>query len=196
MLHLVNGAFSERWYEVSKANGKQAEAEAEWGRAIKPEQLEERLRAQLYDAVAIVLNETSTGVRIRSKMAAVIRQYPDTLILVDAVSILGGYKIDFDELGLDVLLTSTQRQWQHRQAWQLAASRIACWSAPSRCLIAATTSISSAGEIPAQNHTPATPNISLLYATDKQLDYMLAEGLEARFCAARADGASHARLGS
>lgn len=184
VLHLVNGAFSERWYEVSKVNGKQAEAiEVEWGRAIKPEQLEERLRAQHYDAVAIVLNETSTGVKNPLEdMAAVIRQYPDTLILVDAVSILGGYKIDFDGLGLDVLLTSTQKAMALPPGLAFAA--------------VSDRALERAKQVPyrgyyfdflelekflLKNHTPATPNISLLYATDQQLDYMLAEGLEARF---------------
>lgn len=184
VLHLVNGAFSERWYEVSKVNGKQAEAiEVEWGRAIKPEQLEERLRAQHYDAVAIVLNETSTGVKNPLEdMAAVLRQYPDTLILVDAVSILGGYKIDFDGLGLDVLLTSTQKAMALPPGLAFAA--------------VSDRALERAKQVPyrgyyfdflelekflLKNHTPATPNISLLYATDQQLDYMLAEGLEARF---------------
>ncbi len=184
VLHLVNGAFSERWYEISKANGKQAEAiEVEWGRAIKPEQLEERLRAQHYDAVAIVLNETSTGVKNPlEEMAAVIRQFPDTLILVDAVSILGGYKIDFDGLGLDVLLTSTQKAMALPPGLAFAA--------------VSDRTLERAKQVPyrgyyfdflelekflLKNHTPATPNISLLYATDQQLDYMLAEGLEARF---------------
>ncbi|PJF35922.1 MAG: aminotransferase [Candidatus Thermofonsia Clade 1 bacterium] len=184
VLHLVNGAFSERWYEVSKANGKQAEAlEAEWGRAIKPEQLEERLRAQHYDAVAIVLNETSTGVKNPlEEMAAVIRQYPDTLILVDAVSILGGYKIDFDGLGLDVLLTSTQKA--------MALPPGLAFAAVSDRVLERAKQVPYRGyyfdfieleKFLLKNHTPATPNISLLYATDKQLDYMLAEGLEARF---------------
>ncbi len=184
VLHLVNGAFSERWYEISKVNGKQAEAiEVEWGRAIKPEQLEERLRAQHYDAVAIVLNETSTGVKNPlEEMAALIRQYPDTLILVDAVSILGGYKIDFDGLGLDVLLTSTQKAMALPPGLAFAA--------------VSDRTLERAKQVPyrgyyfdflelekflLKNHTPSTPNISLLYATDQQLDYMLAEGLEARF---------------
>ncbi|MFQ3535881.1 MAG: alanine--glyoxylate aminotransferase family protein [Aggregatilineales bacterium] len=184
VLHLVNGAFSERWYEISKANGKQAEAiEVEWGHAIKPEQLEERLRTQHYDAVAIVLNETSTGVKNPlEEMAALIRQYPDTLILVDAVSILGGYKIDFDGLGLDVLLTSTQKAMALPPGLAFAA--------------VSDRTLERAKQVPyrgyyfdflelekflLKNHTPSTPNISLLYATDQQLDYMLAEGLEARF---------------
>lgn len=171
VLHLVNGAFSERWYEVSKANGKQAEAlEAEWGRAIKPEQLEERLRAQHYDAVAIVLNETSTGVKNPlEEMAAVIRQYPDTLILVDAVSILGGYKIDFDGLGLDVLLTSTQKA--------MALPPGLAFAAVSDRVLERAKQVPYRGyyfdfieleKFLLKNHTPATPNISLLYATDRK----------------------------
>src|SRR5215475_14482203 len=111
VLHLVNGAFSERWDYVSKSNGKQVGTlEVDWGKAVKVDQLEAQLKKQTYDAVAIVLNETSTGVKNPlEEMVKVIKQYPDTMILVDAVSILGGYKIDFDMLGLDVLLTSTQK---------------------------------------------------------------------------------------
>ncbi len=184
VLHLVNGAFSERWYEISKSNGKQAEAiEVDWGLAIKPEQLAERLRAEHYDAVAIVLNETSTGVKNPlEEMAAIIRQYPETLILVDAVSILGGYKIDFDALGLDVLLTSTQKA--------MALPPGLAFAAVSDRVLERAKQVPYRGyyfdfveleKFLVKNNTPSTPNISLLYATDKQLDFMLTEGLEARF---------------
>jgi predicted phosphoserine aminotransferase len=184
VLHLVNGSFSERWAEVSKANGKKVDViEAEWGKAVKPEQLADALKKQPYDAVAVVLNETSTGVKNPLEaMVPIIKQYPDTLILVDAVSILGGYKIDFDGLGLDVLLTSTQKAMGLPPGLAFAAvsDRV----------------LERARQVPyrgyyfdfielekmlLKNNTPATPNISLMYATDKQLDYMLAEGLESRF---------------
>ncbi len=184
VLHLVNGAFSERWADVSRVNGKQVDViEVEWGRAVKPEQLEAALRKQAYDAVALVLNETSTGVKNPLEdMVSVIRHYPETLILVDAVSIFGGYKIDFDGLGLDVLLTSTQKAMALPPGLAFAA--------------VSDRALERAKQVPyrgyyfdfleldkflQKNHTPATPNISLLYATDKQLDYMLAEGLDARF---------------
>jgi predicted phosphoserine aminotransferase len=184
VLHLVNGAFSERWADVSKMNGKQADVISEpWGKAIKPERLEAQLKDNTYDAVAIVLNETSTGVKNPlEEYVKIIKQYPDTLILVDAVSIFGGYKIDFDGLGLDVLLTSTQK------AMALPPGLAFC-AVSDRAL-------ERAKQVPyrgfyfdflelekfvVKNNTPSTPNISLMYATDKQLDYMLAEGLENRF---------------
>jgi predicted phosphoserine aminotransferase len=190
ILHLVNGSFSERWADVSQKNGKQVDVlEVEWGKAITPEQLEERLRQQAYDAVAIVLNETSTGVKnTLEDMVAVIRRYPETLILVDAVSIFGGYKIDVDGLGTDVVLTSTQKAMGLPPGLAFAA--------------VSDRALERAKQVPfrgyyfdfleleamlVKNNTPATPNISLLYATDAQLDYMLAEGLENRF-------ARHARM--
>ncbi len=185
-LHLVNGAFSERWAEVSKVNGKQVDViSAEWGKAIKPEQLADALKkaAQPYDAVAIVLNETSTGVKNPlEEYVPIIKQYPDTLILVDAVSIFGGYKIDFDALGLDVVLTSTQKA--------LALPPGMAFAAVSDRVLARAKQIPYRGyyfdfieleKFLVKNNTPSTPNISLLFATDVELDYILAEGLDARF---------------
>jgi len=184
ILHLVNGAFSERWAEISKSNAKQTDViEVEWGKAVKPEQLEAQLKKQSYDAVALVLNETSTGVKNPLEdMVKIIKQYPDTLILVDAVSIFGGYKIDFDGLGLDFLLTSTQKAMALPPGLSFAAS--------SDAVLARAKQVPYRGyyfdlieleKFLQKNNTPSTPNISLLYATDKQLDYMLAEGLENRF---------------
>jgi predicted phosphoserine aminotransferase len=184
ILHLVNGAFSERWADVSKVNGKQVDViSAEWGKAVKPEQLEEALKKQAYDAVAIVLNETSTGVKNPlEEFVPIIKKYPETLILVDAVSIFGGYKIDFEGLDLDFVLTSTQKAMALPPGLSFAAGS-------DRVL-------ERAKQVPyrgyyfdlielekflVKNNTPSTPNISLMFATDVELDHILAEGLEARF---------------
>lgn len=184
VLHLVNGAFSERWAEVSKLNGKQVDTiTVDWGKAIHTEQLEAQLKLEQYDAVAIVLNETSTGVKNPlEEYVQVLRQYPDTLILVDAVSIFGGYKIDFDGLGLDFLLTSTQKA--------MALPPGLAFAACSDRALERAAQVKNRGyyfdlieleKFLVKNNTPSTPNISLMYATDKQLDYILNEGLDNRF---------------
>lgn len=184
ILHLVNGAFSERWAQVSAANGKRVvRLEAPWGRAIRPEQVAQALKADHYDAVALVHNETSTGViNPLAEIAAVVREHADTLLLVDAVSSLGGTPVDVDAWGLDVCLTSSQK----------------CLALPPGLSFAAVSdrALARAQEVPhrgyyfdflelermlARNHTPATPAIPLLYALDVQLDRILAEGLAARF---------------
>src|SRR5574341_114642 len=49
-LHLVGGAFSERWAEVSRSNGKQVDViEVEWGQAHTPEMVADALKGQHYD---------------------------------------------------------------------------------------------------------------------------------------------------
>ena len=88
VLHLVGGAFSERWADVSRANGKRVEViSVDWGRAITPELVEDALKQGEYDAVCLVHNETSTGVvnPVR-EIGEVVRRYEGTLFLVDTVS--------------------------------------------------------------------------------------------------------------
>ncbi|MCL4239574.1 MAG: alanine--glyoxylate aminotransferase family protein [Anaerolineae bacterium] len=184
VLHLVCGAFSERWAEVSQFNGKQADVIAvEWGQAVKPEQLADALRGQAYDAVACVMNETSTGVRNPIEgYAEVLRDYPDTLFLVDAVSIYAGAKVDVDNWGIDVCLTSTQKAFALPPGMAFAAVSPAVLErarqVPHRGYYFDMLEIDRHHQ---KNNTPATPPVSLMYAADRQLDDMLAEGLEARF---------------
>ncbi len=187
VLATVCGDFSERWADVFERNGKATTVLAvERGQAITPELVRQAIEARKtpFDAIAIVQNETSTGVRNPLEaIVGVIKQLsPDTLILVDAVSSLAGDKIEFDALGLDVLLTSSQKCFGLPPGLAFAA-------VSDRALAKAKT-IKSRGyyfdfvELELflkKNNTPSTPAISLMYALDKQLDDMLTEGLEARF---------------
>lgn len=193
VLATVCGAFSERWADVFEMNGKAVTRLAvEQGRAIKPDMVRQAIlqRPTPFDAIAIVHNETSTGVmNPLAEIVAVVRELsPDTLILVDAVSSLAGVKIDFDGLGLDVLLTSSQKCFGLPPGLAFAA-------VSDRAMARAKT-IRNRGyyfdfveleKFLLKNNTPATPAISLMFALDRQLDDMLAEGLEARF-------ARHARM--
>ena len=112
ILHTVNGAFSDRWYKISKACGKDAVAlSVEWGKAIKPEMVDAELAKGGYQALTITENETSTGVRnpIEAIAKMVHAKYPDVLIIVDAVSGLMGDWFDIDGLGLDIVVASSQK---------------------------------------------------------------------------------------
>lgn len=112
ILACVNGAFSKRWHAVAIANGKQAEAlEFTWTEPINPSAVAEAIHRGQFEAVTIVHNETSTGVQnpVEEIAAAVHEASPQTLICVDAVSSLGGVKIEMDVWGIDFLLTSSQK---------------------------------------------------------------------------------------
>src|SRR5476651_1948797 len=63
VLNCMCGAFSDKWFDVSKRCGKQAEAlQVEWGQPIRGEQVREKLKQGGFDAVTLIHNETSTGV--------------------------------------------------------------------------------------------------------------------------------------
>ena len=183
-LNLVNGAFSDRWREVTLANGKDSVVvEVDWGEPIRPEQVEEALARERVDAVAVVHSETSTGVlNPLAAIAEVVHQHPDVLLLVDAVSSLAGADIPVDDLGIDVCLTSSQK------ALALPPG-LALVSVSDRALERARR-VADRGyyfdflELEAyqlRGQTPTTPPVSLLYALDYQLDSIMEEGLSARF---------------
>jgi aspartate aminotransferase-like enzyme len=185
VLSCVNGAFSERWYNVAVTNGKQADRlDATWGEPVLPDQLAEALKNKSYEAVTIVHNETSTGVENPLKeLAGVVHELsPDTLILVDAVSSLAGAKIETDAWGLDFVLTSSQKCLALPPGMSFAA-------VSDRALKKAET-VENRGwyfdllrleKHRIKNSTPMTPSMALIWALDVELDKILAEGLENRF---------------
>lgn len=195
VLCFVNGAFSERWHDVAVGCNKEAlRVDVPWNTAVKPAAAADALAAALatgpVDAVTVVHNETSTGVTspVAEIAAAVRRVSPDTLVLVDAVSSLGGVEVDFDGWRLDLCLTSSQKC--------IAAPPGLAFCAVSDRLMERARATPGRGwyfdfvnldKYLVKNTTPATPAISLLRSLSVQLDHIFAEGLEARF-------ARHARL--
>ncbi len=186
-LNCVNGAFADRFRDVTELNGKANEVlEVAWGQPILPEQVVARLATGEFDAVTIVHNETSTGVTSPIKeIAAAIRAMPngdDIMILVDSVSGLAGARIEMDAWDLDVLLSSSQK------AFALPPGLAFC-AVSDRAMAKAKTvpnrgyyfDFITLAKSMAKNQTPATPAVSLLYALDRQLDDMMAEGMEQRF---------------
>jgi len=187
VLNCVNGAFSDRWREITEANGKANEIlEVEWGQPIIPELVVERLAAGGFDAITVAHNETSTGVTspIR-EIARAVRDSVDgenIMVLVDSVSGLAGARLEFDAWDLDVAITSSQKA--------LALPPGLAFCAVSDRAMERAKRVPDRGyyfdfltlvKYLAKNQTPATPAISLLYALDRQLSLILSEGMENRF---------------
>lgn len=185
VLSVVNGAFADRWYEVAVSNGKDVEKLAfEWDTPASPERIADAVRTGGFEALTIVHNETSTGMQnpVKEVAEAVKAVSLDTLILVDAVSSLGGAKIEMDAWGLDMVLTSSQKC--------LALPPGLGLGAVSDRAMEKAKSVENRGWyfdlVRMEKHrlkdsSPATPTMSLIFALDFQLDRILAEGLENRF---------------
>jgi len=185
VLTCVNGAFAKRWHDVARANGKQADLlEVAWDQPITGERVAEALKHKHYEILTVVHNETSTGLQnpIQEIAEAARSVSPDTLVCVDAVSSLGGARIEMDACGIDMLLTSSQK----------------CLALPPGLALGAVTdrALAYAEGVPnrgwyfdlvlmekhrLKDSTPATPALSLIYALDDQIERILAEGLEKRF---------------
>lgn len=184
VLNCCCGAFSDKWFDVSKRCGLQAEAlRVEWGQPILPEMIDAKLKTGEFDALTIVHNETSTGLmNPLPEIAAVMRKYPDVMFIVDTVSSMSGVKIEVDALGIDVIVASVQK------AWALPPG-LALMAVSERALKKAET-IPGRGyyfdflEFKAnhdKNMTPSTPSIPHIYGLQHQLEKMLKEGMENRF---------------
>jgi aspartate aminotransferase-like enzyme len=181
---LTCGAFSERWHKIALACGKESDALAvDWGRANGGEDLARALSSRRYDAVTITHNETSTGVmNPLAELAAIARQHEDVIVMVDAVSSLGGVPVDFDRNGLDLVFAGTQK-------CLAIPPGLTVYALSARALARAATvegrgwllDFVRAKEGFEKGETSATPSISHLFALDLQIDAILKEGLPARF---------------
>jgi aspartate aminotransferase-like enzyme len=183
-LHVVNGAFSERWYKISMACGRQAEKiDIEWGSAARLGDVEDVVKSGNFDALFVTHSETSTGALTPLEGFGELCRDNDMLFCVDAVSSAGGIKIETDKLGIDVLVTGTQK----------------CFAvAPGLAMtVVSDAALERSKEMPGKgyyfdyqvylkrdekNNTPSTPPIPQIAALDYQLDKILnKEGLENRF---------------
>jgi aspartate aminotransferase-like enzyme len=184
VLSLVNGAFSERFFQIARATGLEADPlEVQWGTPHTPEMLENALSRGIYDAVTVVHSETSTGVlNPIAELAAVTQRAGDVVLLVDSVSALGGAECRTDEWGIDLVLTGSQKA--------LALPPGLAFCVAQRHILDRALSKSDRGVYfdfhefernILKNQTPNTPAVSMLYALDEQLRAIEAEGLQARF---------------
>ncbi len=176
-LHLVNGAFSKKYFEASKQLGIKATAiEVPAGNGfqavtIPPGQ----------ELIALTHNETSTGVSLTLPFMKSIRvQNAESLIIVDAVSSLP-YP-DFDYSAIDSVFFSVQK------GFGLPAG-LGVWMYNERCLAKAETllaqgkSIGTYHSLPTlnafakKNQTPETPNVLSIYLLGKVITDFLRRGI-------------------
>lgn len=184
VLNCMCGAFSDKWNDVSIRCGRKAvPLQVPWGSPIRPEAIDAHLATGNFDALTLIHNETSCGLmNPLADIAALKNKYPDVLFIVDAVSSLSALPINFDELGIDVLLAGTQKAFALPPGLTLFAV--------SAQALERATQMTERGyyfdfvefeKNAAQDMTPSTPSISHIYALSDKLDEFSEEGLEQRF---------------
>ena len=183
VLSLVNGAFSERFFQIAKATGLKADPlEVEWGQGHTADMLANALSRGIYDAVTVVHSETSTGaLNPIAELAEVTRAAGDVVLLVDSVSGACGADIRADEWGLDFVLTGSQKSFALPPglAFGVAQPNILERAASKHDRGIYFDFIEFEKNIQ-KNQTPNTPAVSLLYALKAQLDFIEDETIDGR----------------
>jgi aspartate aminotransferase-like enzyme len=178
------GAFSDKWLDVAKRCGKNAEPlQVEWGKHVDHKDVDLALASGKFDTVTLIHNETSTGVmNPLPEICGTLAKYPEVVLIVDTVSSFSAVAIDMDALGIDVMLTGAQKALALPPGFSLFAV--------SEKAFARAEKIPSRGyyfdflEFKKQQAnwmTPSTPSIGHIFALESKLDEIFEESLTMRF---------------
>ncbi len=110
-LVIDSGKFGERWWKICKAYGLAHDIfKVEWGKAVDPKLVEQKLKEKEYRVVLATASETSTGVfHPIEDIAKLTASRPNTALVVDAITALGVVNIPTDQWQIDVLVTGSQK---------------------------------------------------------------------------------------
>lgn len=180
-----NGMFSHRWIDMCRRHGLDVEVvETAWGEGIPADRFAEILTADRGHAIRAVLathNETATGVR--SDIAAVRRaldaaKHP-ALLLVDGVSSIASMDFRFDEWGVDVAVTGSQKGFMLPAGLAILGFSDRAIAASKDAKLPRTFfDIEDMAKGYASNAFPYTPPVGLMNGLKLATEMLLEEGLE------------------
>ncbi len=177
-----SGKFGERWAEICRAYGVECvNIDLPWGDVLDPAVVERTLKENP-DAKAVYMQatETSTGTMFPVReVAAIVRECPGTLMVVDGITGVGVFPLPMDEWGIDVLIGGSQKALMLPPGLAFAGVSDKAWE------------FNKASRMPRfyfdwekernnlkKNQTNFTPAISLIVGLRESLRILREEGLE------------------
>jgi len=184
VLSIVHGDFGERFARMAEACGRTVvRLKAEPGDVVPLDRIRDALRGGGFDAVTATQNETATGVFAdMGPIAEIVREQPDCLLLIDAVSSAAAVPIALDDWDAGAVVSASQKA--------LALPPGLAFAAVSERFVARAKTLSDRGiyldviryeEFAEKAQSPTTPAVPLLFALDRQLADIEVETLERRF---------------
>jgi aspartate aminotransferase-like enzyme len=175
------GSFGDRWADIAAAYGVEpVRLEVPWGEALDPEDVDRVLAEHPeIEKVCVTHNETSTGVVNDMRAIAAVVKGRGKLLAVDSVSGAGIMPLAVDELGIDVVVTASQKGWMAPPGLAMIAVGPAGYaaSAAARCPRFYWDFARQKGFID-QGTTFTTPPLAVMYALQEGLAMLREEGLE------------------
>ncbi|RFC64465.1 aminotransferase class V-fold PLP-dependent enzyme [Fulvimarina endophytica] len=180
-----NGMFSHRWIDMCQRHGLDVEIiETPWGAGLPAERYGEILKADRGHAIRAVLathNETATGVR--SDIGALRRAMDDAghpaLLLVDGVSSIASMDFRFDDWGVDIAVTGSQKGFMMPPGLAILGFSERAMAATATAKLPRTFfDIRDMARGYAANAYPYTPPVGLMNGLKLASDMLLEEGLD------------------
>ena len=110
MLVCINGVFGNRMTDVAeRAGANVSNIEKPWGEVFSVDDIVQGIEKSNPAVVGIVMAETSTGAFQPIKEIAQAVRDAGALLLVDAVTSLGGMNVEVDNWGIDILYSGSQK---------------------------------------------------------------------------------------
>lgn len=182
VISVNGGKFGERWVKMPKTYGLNVvEIKVAWGTAPTAEQILAALKANpAAKAVYLVHSETSTGAATDVKsLARLIREHSAALVCVDGITAVGAHEMRFDEWGIDVCVTGSQKGLMIPPGLAFVAlSKRAIEKMETATLPRFYFDLKKALKSYQDNDTPWTPAVSLVIGVDAALQKIVDEGIE------------------
>lgn len=176
------GKFGERWRDLGKSFGLDViDYQIEWGKTYAPEEVE-KIAKENPDIKGILVqhSETSTTTLHDLKfLADISNKLEDCLLVVDGITSVGVYKVFPEEIGIDLLITGSQKALMLPPGLsvlyysQKAEKRLEKSNLPKYYF-----SVKAESKKQAKGQTAYTPAISLIIALNESLKMILSEGLD------------------
>lgn len=186
VLIVSNGFFGDRFIDICGRKGLNVDVlSAPWGEVVSPKDIENKLREKNYSAMTVSHVDTATGaVAPIQEIGEIIKNYPNTVYIVDGVAATAGEKEDIDNMGIDILFTGSQK------AFGVAPGLAILWAGQKALKrrkelnIIPEFYIDFEKWIPVMNDPTkyfATPPVNMIWALKESVRIIKEEGLDARY---------------
>ncbi|MEP6763413.1 MAG: alanine--glyoxylate aminotransferase family protein [Gemmatimonadaceae bacterium] len=186
ILFCCNGKFGEMWAGFAQSYGVVVHRIAtDWGRSVSADEVDAFLASHPnVCAVAMTHCDTSTGVSNDVAAVAKVARAREVLLMVDCVSSLGGMPFAFDEWGVDVAITASQKCLMSSPGLAFVVLSDRAWRAYENARLVRNYWDFAAirNEVTkARPETPGTPPVHIVLQVAEALRMMHEEGLQAVF---------------
>ncbi|MEI6848327.1 MAG: alanine--glyoxylate aminotransferase family protein [Chlorobiaceae bacterium] len=183
VITINGGKFGERWGSLVRIfTGNCIEEKVAWGSAIQPERLAQLLKEHPdVKGICLTHSETSTGTATDIKtLTRLVREHSDALVLVDGITAVGAHEFHFDDWGVDICITGSQKGLMMPPGLALVAISEKAQDIinTQKALPQFYLSLKKALKAHSGDDTPFTPAVSLVIGLDEALQMIKSEGIE------------------